>query len=302
MIVNHYLADRNTTELLKISGLYKFDSWLKHYTLTLTLALKPGQVFPEEETTVNGQVMFVVSEMEVYSTFSFTDNINETGSVTVTLHVGDVAPTKISNGYVSLQSTVSTNFEDYLDRFYYTSDLLTSVEHLTGIETALDYTFEEATVDKYYKVQYRVEGTGIFSVYPVVGTTKGTVVSTDGTYTDYLKMTEVNKVSFFASGYLTLSDFSIEEYVVIADKLDFTDTDAFINYSWTLSYSLDYNNWVSFHSYIPDFYLTVGNNMYSLVNDELSVEYTIRDEDNNYIVGSENEVITYYAYTSTYNS
>lgn len=300
MIVNHYLADKNTTEQLKISGLYKFDSWIKHYTLTVTVSLKPDKVFPVEETEVIGRFMFIVNEMNIYSDVTITDAINDTGSVTIPLHVGDMAPSKISSGYVSLQSTVSTNLEDHLDVFYYTSDLLTTVEHITGIETNIDHVFEEATVGKFYKVTYTVSGTGKYAVYPVVGTTKGTVRTQDGTYVDYLKMTENTTVSLYASGYLTLSDFSIEEYVVIADKLDFTDIDAFINYSWTLSYSLDTNTWISFHSYIPDFYLTTGNNMYSLINDELSVEYTIRDEDNNYIVGSDNEIITYYTYT--YNS
>ncbi len=90
----------------------------------------------------------------------------------------------------------------------------------------------------------------------------------------------------------------------ISDKLDFTDKEAFINNSWTLSYSLDTNNWVSFHSYIPDYYLNTNKTMYSIINDELSAEYdelsaeyTIRDEINNYITGSNNELITYYKYT-----
>lgn len=35
------------------------------------------------------------------------------------------------------------------------------------------------------------------------------------------------------------------------------------NNSWTLSFSLDTNTWVSFHSYLPSFYFWVSNNFYS---------------------------------------
>ena len=36
--------------------------------------------------------------------------------------------------------------------------------------------------------------------------------------------------------------------------------------SYTLSYSFDIDRWISFHSYIPDFYFNIYNNIYSIFN------------------------------------
>lgn len=297
MIINYYLADKNTTEMFKVSGSYKFDSWIKYYTIKVTIQLNNDEVFPVDKSVIKGEFKYLVNEEEYTETITFTNAINTTGALEFVLYEGTERPSKIDNTYALLLSTSDTDLENHLDEFFYVSVLETTVEHTCGVETNIDYLFEEATIGKYYKVQYTVTGDSQYGVYLMVGTNKGNVVQSAGTYTEYLKMTDINKISFFASGLVTISDFSIEEYVVIADPLDFSDKDAFINYSWTLSYSMDLNNWVSFHSYIPDYYLTTNNYLYSLVNDDLSIEYTIRDEDNNYITGNENETIIYYTYT-----
>lgn len=39
-----------------------------------------------------------------------------------------------------------------------------------------------------------------------------------------------------------------------------------INYSWTISYSLEDNSWTSWHSYLPDFYINVPEKFYSWKN------------------------------------
>lgn len=42
----------------------------------------------------------------------------------------------------------------------------------------------------------------------------------------------------------------------------------FCNRSWTLSYSMNLRKWISFHSYIPNFYIAENNFFYSGINDE----------------------------------
>lgn len=42
-----------------------------------------------------------------------------------------------------------------------------------------------------------------------------------------------------------------------------TTTEGIINNSWTLSYSLKYNTWTSFHSYIPNFYFRMNDKHFS---------------------------------------
>jgi hypothetical protein len=45
-----------------------------------------------------------------------------------------------------------------------------------------------------------------------------------------------------------------------------TDSDYFCNKSWTLSYNMNTKTWVSFHSYIPNFYIGENNFFYSGIN------------------------------------
>ena len=46
-----------------------------------------------------------------------------------------------------------------------------------------------------------------------------------------------------------------------------TDVEYFCNKSWTLSYNINTRSWISFHSYIPNFYIAENNFFYSGQND-----------------------------------
>ena len=51
-----------------------------------------------------------------------------------------------------------------------------------------------------------------------------------------------------------------------------TDRQYFCNKSWTLSYSVNIQSWVSFHSYIPNFYIAENNFFYSGLNEGCDLE------------------------------
>lgn len=46
-------------------------------------------------------------------------------------------------------------------------------------------------------------------------------------------------------------------------KVSFSDSSSFVNYSWTMSFSLLSNTWISWHSYMPDFYFPSLNSFIS---------------------------------------
>lgn len=46
-----------------------------------------------------------------------------------------------------------------------------------------------------------------------------------------------------------------------------TDGDYFCNKSWTLSFNFNTNSWISFHSYLPNFYISENNFFYSGLNE-----------------------------------
>jgi hypothetical protein len=66
-----------------------------------------------------------------------------------------------------------------------------------------------------------------------------------------------------------LKQFYIEE--VLSDltfrtQVYLTDPEYFCNKSWTLSYNVNTKSWISFHSYIPNFYIAENNFFYSGIN------------------------------------
>lgn len=54
--------------------------------------------------------------------------------------------------------------------------------------------------------------------------------------------------------------------VVVRTQVYLNDPDYFCNKSWTMSYNLNTGSWISFHSYIPNFYIGENNFFYSGLN------------------------------------
>ena len=54
--------------------------------------------------------------------------------------------------------------------------------------------------------------------------------------------------------------------LIIKTIINLKDPDYFCNKSWTLSFNMITNSWISFHSYIPNFYIAENNFFYSGVN------------------------------------
>jgi len=54
---------------------------------------------------------------------------------------------------------------------------------------------------------------------------------------------------------------------VLRQYVNLTDPKYFCNKSWTLSFNVNTKSWVSFHSYIPNFYIAENNIFYSGLNE-----------------------------------
>jgi len=59
---------------------------------------------------------------------------------------------------------------------------------------------------------------------------------------------------------------------VLKQYVELTDGEYFCNKSWTLSYNFNTNSWVSFHSYIPNWYIAENNFFYSGINGGCDLE------------------------------
>jgi hypothetical protein len=70
--------------------------------------------------------------------------------------------------------------------------------------------------------------------------------------------------------------FDGEEFYVLEGSIkrivDVTDTDFFCNKSWTISYNFNTQNWISFHSYIPNWYIGENNFFYSGINESCDID------------------------------
>ena len=53
----------------------------------------------------------------------------------------------------------------------------------------------------------------------------------------------------------------------IRKNISLDDPKYFCNVSWTVSYNMNTKSWISFHSYIPNFYIAENNFFYSGIND-----------------------------------
>lgn len=66
--------------------------------------------------------------------------------------------------------------------------------------------------------------------------------------------------------------------IIVKTFVDLTDSTYFCNKSWTLSYNVNTQSWVSFHSYIPNWYIAENNFFYSGINDSCDLEAIAAEE------------------------
>lgn len=120
-----------------------------------------------------------------------------------------------------------------------------------------------------YKITYEVFDYVSCSVYLKVGTHEGTVRTANGIYTEtFLVSAESDKtLTFVSDGVLKIRAIQYEEKEVITTNIPFTDPTKFENKSWTLSYSFYSNSWISWHSYMPLYYIHNQSNFYSFIGD-----------------------------------
>jgi hypothetical protein len=64
-----------------------------------------------------------------------------------------------------------------------------------------------------------------------------------------------------------------KEYEVDGDVVQLLDPVYFCNRSWTLSFNLNTKSWISFHSYIPNYYIAENNFFYSGLNQGCDLDF-----------------------------
>lgn len=145
----------------------------------------------------------------------------------------------------------------------------TTLVHDNVRASYIDKVIEDLTEGVTYRVTYTVSTYTSCNVRIYLGDTAGTIRSSAGTFVESLVMSGQKKIRFWADGNVIISSVKIEELitVVIDTPLDITDSTIVENKSWTLSYNPILEQWVSFHSYLPNNYLLHPNKFLTKRND-----------------------------------
>jgi hypothetical protein len=65
---------------------------------------------------------------------------------------------------------------------------------------------------------------------------------------------------------------SSSSYIIVREVVSLDDPEYFCNKSWTLSFNFNTKSWVSFHSYIPNWYIGENNFFYSGLNTSCDID------------------------------
>jgi hypothetical protein len=69
-----------------------------------------------------------------------------------------------------------------------------------------------------------------------------------------------------------------KEYEVNGTVVQLSDPKYFCNKSWTLSFNMNTKSWISFHSYIPNYYIAENNFFYSGLNEGCNLDFVAAEE------------------------
>lgn len=108
---------------------------------------------------------------------------------------------------------------------------------------------------KSYRVTYTISSYTNCHVQVYLGDSPGMIRTALGTYVEILTLTgSLKRIGFYSTGTAGVDSYLIEELitVVVDHPLDITNM---VNKSWTLSFNPILNQWISFHSYLPNNYI-----------------------------------------------
>ena len=142
-----------------------------------------------------------------------------------------------------------------------------NLAHTINAKTEIGKYIATLKLNTNYKIRYEVYDYVNCTVQLKVGDQLGTVRSSAGIYEETFTIHSdlERRLVFISDGILKIRNIEYEEKVFVTNELLFEGGDNFENKSWTLSYSFNTNKWISWHSYLPTYYIHSQNNLYSFV-------------------------------------
>lgn len=143
----------------------------------------------------------------------------------------------------------------------------THLTHDNNLASYIDKEIPELIEGDTYKVTYIVTGFSLCSVRVALGSNEGTNHSANGTYIEVFVHSGLNKIRFWSNGIASISYYKIEHLVTTISQTPVVLDERFENKSWTLSYNPILQQWISFHSYLPNNYIIHSTGLLTKRND-----------------------------------
>ncbi len=127
----------------------------------------------------------------------------------------------------------------------------------------------------------------ILRYYPNVNTDNHfNGVGLHGVYDSKFDRVIISKLDYIPLNVNIKYDASVQQFyinktygdIVVKTFIDLSDQEYFCNRSWTLSFNFNTNSWISFHSYIPNWYIAENNFFYSGINGSCDLEAIAAEE------------------------
>lgn len=139
------------------------------------------------------------------------------------------------------------------------------LEHTLNVRSTVHKRIPSLKLNTVYRITYEVYNYVNCSVYLKVGTKEGQVQTGNAIVTEefLIENDSDRTLTFVSDGLLRIRGIAYEEKVFNTVTRPFSDKTRFQNKSWTLSYSFYSNSWVSYHSYLPLYYIHNQSHLYS---------------------------------------
>lgn len=143
------------------------------------------------------------------------------------------------------------------------------LSHSLNVRTITYKNIAALKLNTVYRFTYTVSEYTSGYVYIKVGDKEGIKRTANGTYTEtfLIPANGDGTISFIANNVLKVNNISYEEKQFITTNIPFTDVTAFENKSWTVSYSFHSTSWISWHNYLPFYYIHNQSSLYSFYGD-----------------------------------
>ena len=146
-----------------------------------------------------------------------------------------------------------------------------SITHNNDLGSYIDKELPQLIVGDTYRVTYTISSFTSCQVRVDFGDNTGFIKNMAGTFVEEFVLRGQKKIRFYSNGTATINHYKIEHLATTLVDTHIANS-SLVNNSFTLSYNPMLNQWISFHSYLPNNYIIHTNGALTKRNDTQLLE------------------------------